>query len=130
MELELKFKSLGEVKNGATWVYQMGIFETLDENYPKPVAVQFWKEPMIAALEQLEVDNTYILSCNVASNESKGNWYTNLSCWKVKNPEMEQTATQIAPQTPAPPKKTTPTATSVKPVNTAPQDHTDDDLPY
>jgi len=130
MELELKFKALGEVKSGATWVYQMGIFETLDENYPKSVAIQFWKEPMIAALEQLEVDNTYILSCNVASNESKGNWFTNLSCWKVKNPEMGTTDTKPTPTTSSAPKKTTPTATSVKPVNTAPQDHTDDDLPY
>ena len=130
MELALKFKELGEVKSGATWVYQMGIFETLDENYPKPVAVQFWKEPMIAALEQLEVDNTYILSCNVASNESKGNWFTNLSCWKVKNPDMEPTATQPTTTAQEPHKKTTPTATSVKPVNTAPQDNTDDDLPY
>ena len=135
MELELRFKALGKVKEGATWKFQVGVFETLSADYPKNVALQFWSDKNIALLEALEVDEVYTAYCNPESKENNGTWYTNISCWKVERKDM-QAPTSVNEE---PSKKTitqkasnTPTSNRVNPPTT-PTDYTEEenpDLPY
>ena len=134
MELELRFKALGKVKEGATWKFQVGVFETLSTDYPKNVALQFWSDKNIALLEALEVDEVYTAYCNPESKENNGTWYTNISCWKVERKDMKPTETvnEPAKKTTSQKASNTPTSNRVNPPTT-PTDYTeeeDPDLPY
>ena len=132
MELELRFKALGNVKEGATWKFQVGVFETLSTDYPKNVALQFWSDKNIALLEALEVDEIYTAYCNPESKENNGTWYTNISCWKVERKDMQTSEPVNEPAKKETKPKASNTPTSNRVVQpTTPVDHKEeDDLPY
>jgi len=86
----------GEGKNG-TWTSQSFVIEEIDGQYPKKIAIQiFGDKPAIPLIG--EIVN---VSANVESKEYNGNWFTNITAWKIdKGSAMAQQTTQQPAQAP------------------------------
>lgn len=68
----------GESAKGP-WKKQEFVIETMDQ-YPKKVSFQVWNDKV----KLPKVDDIVIVSFNPESNEYNGNWYTNLTAWRIE----------------------------------------------
>jgi hypothetical protein len=118
MELEAKIIQIlpivtGQSKNGE-WQKQDVVFQTLDSQYPKTIAISFWGDKINA--DKLKVGNVLNVSIEIDSREHNGKWYTNVKGWKY-----EVVTVGGAGVTTTPKQQTTITTTDTGPV---------DDLPF
>ncbi len=84
MELEAKIIQVlpgvtGQGKNGE-WQKQDVVFQTLDSQYPKTIAISFWGDKINA--DKFKVGNVLNVSIEIESREHNGKWYTNVKGWK------------------------------------------------
>ncbi len=102
MELRGEVKQILTPTTGQTargeWQRQEVVFEYLDGQYSRNVAVTFFNKSEDVA--KLSVGTTATFHFNVESKEYNGRWFTNLSVWRLS--DIENTSPQGQPQS-APP---------------------------
>ncbi len=103
------------------WQRQDVIFEMMDGQYARKIAITFFNRP--SDVQALSEGVSYNVSINIESREYNGRWYTDVRAWRVlpadgsvAAPQMESASSFVAPS-PA----TTPTTSASEDV---------DDLPF
>lgn len=94
-------KQEGVSKAGNTWKKKEWVLET-GGTYPKKVKFHVFGEK--ADTFNFEVGKRYIISYDIESREFNGRWYTDISCYSMREPDgtvAAPAATQTAPA-PAP----------------------------
>lgn len=124
------FRIMPETKGTSArgeWQRQEVIFETMDGQYARKVAVTFFNRPGDVA--NIKEGMSYNLSVNIESREYNGRWYTDVRAWRVlpadgSMPQPSEPQVVAAPQSSiVPPTQPTPAA--------APSAADDvDDLPF
>lgn len=116
------FQIMPEIKGTSArgeWQRQEVIFEMMDGQYARKVAVTFFNKP--TEVQGLSVGTSYNVSFNIESREYNGRWYTDVRAWRVLP------ANDAAPaQAPAP----TPTPTPAPAAPAASAADEVDDLPF
>lgn len=89
----------GTSKAGNPWRKKTWIVETLDAQYPKQIALTCMGE----RIDRLNLQNgkSYILSCDIASREFNGRWYTDVSVFAAREFDQMGAAVQGMQQAPA-----------------------------
>jgi hypothetical protein len=72
----------GTSKAGKDWIKCQAIIET-DGQYPKKIAITIMKESLINDVTSKRLGEVISLECNIESREHNGNWYTDISAWKI-----------------------------------------------
>ncbi|MFI3304261.1 MAG: DUF3127 domain-containing protein [Rikenellaceae bacterium] len=121
------FKIMPEIKGTSArgdWQRQEVIFEMMDGQYARKVAVTFFNKPTEVA--GLQIGAAYNVSFNVESREYNDRWYTDIRAWRVMPAES------AAPAQPAAPVYTSPVAATPTPATTPMAASADDvdDLPF
>lgn len=78
--IEILQPAKGEGRNG-TWEKQPFVIET-SEQYPKKICIMLWNDKA-AMIRNFNVGDTLKVSVNVASREYNGNWYTDVTAWRI-----------------------------------------------
>lgn len=122
------FRIMPETKGTSArgeWQRQEVIFEMMDGQYARKVAVTFFNRPSDVAV--LNEGASYNVSINIESREYNGRWYTDVRAWRVL--PADGSAPQAQPQAAAPQSVVTPPAQPTPAA--APQAADDvDDLPF
>lgn len=109
------------------WQRQEVIFETMDGQYARKVAVTFFNKP--ADVQALSEGSTYNVSVNIESREYNGRWYTDVRAWRVLPAESGAAPAPTAAATTAP--AAAPSSFSAPTAATTPATADDvDDLPF
>lgn len=58
------------------------ILNVQDGQYTNQLVLQFTKDK-VNVLENYRIGQPVEVSFNISSRESKGNWYTSCTCWKI-----------------------------------------------
>ncbi len=108
------------------WQRQEVIFEMMDGQYARKVAVTFFNKP--ADVQTLKEGSSYNVSINIESREYNGRWYTDVRAWRV----LPADAAAPAPAAPtARPYSAAPRPQAAAPTQSAPSSADDvDDLPF
>jgi hypothetical protein len=78
---ELLPEQTGQGKTGNTWRKGGFIIETLDDNYPKKIALEVWGD----IVDKIpSVGNIAICQVDPESREYNSRWYTSLKAWKIE----------------------------------------------
>lgn len=78
--IEIPQIQTGESSKGA-WKKQDVLIETLDEKYPKKVAISLWGE--LATNEAIKLNEEITVSFDLESNKHNGRYYTEVKAWKI-----------------------------------------------
>ena len=78
--------------NNGEWKKQT-IVITTNEQYPKDVAIDLWKDNVTKA-ESFNIDDTLDCEIDVSSREYNGKWYTNVKAWKISKVEVTEEVTE------------------------------------
>jgi hypothetical protein len=73
----------GQNKDGKPWSKCVMLFDMQDGEYVKPVVLSTWDENAKKA-KDLKPGTIVDASVNINCREYNGNWYTNLTAWKIK----------------------------------------------
>lgn len=124
------FRIMPETKGTSArgeWQRQEVIFEMMDGQYARKVAVTFFNKPTEVA--GLQEGMSYNVSFNIESREYNNRWYTDVRAWRVLPADAATPATAAAPQ---PQAAGAPTFTApTQPTAAAPATAEDvDDLPF
>lgn len=120
------------------WQRQEVVFETMDGQYARKVAVTFFNRP--DDVKNLKEGGSYNVSVNIESREYNGRWYTDIRAWRVVSAELAAGApvaepfNSAAPQSAQPVQSAQPQVVAAAPVQSAtaqPATADDvDDLPF
>ncbi len=94
------------------WQRQEVIFEMMDGQYARKIAVTFFNRP--SDVQALAEGASYNVSINIESREYNGRWYTDVRAWRVLPADGSASAPQAeaASQFVAPTPAAAPAATS------------------
>ncbi|NUM49690.1 MAG: DUF3127 domain-containing protein [Flavobacteriales bacterium] len=125
MEIAVKLIQLlplqtGMGKNGE-WKKQEFIVETLGSQYPKKICISVWGDKINESI--LKEGNELNVSFDVESREYNGRWYTDVKAWKIELANHTLSSGN-ANNTPLP-KQAVESS-----FNSAPENSTEDDLPF
>ena len=79
--LEILAPVTGQSARG-TWERQTVVFEQLNKQYGKELAVTFMNKAQEVA--NLRVGENYIVSFDIESRNYQGRWYTDVRAWRVQ----------------------------------------------
>ncbi len=116
------FKIQPEIKGTSArgdWQRQEVIFEMMDGQYSRKVAVTFFNKPNEVA--GLSVGMSYNVSFNLESREFNDRWYTDVRAWRILPADAATQQSAPAPQAAAPVAPAAPVAAASEEV---------DDLPF
>ncbi len=68
------------------WQRQEVVFETMDGQYARKVAVTFFNRP--DDVKNLKEGGSYNVSVNIESREYNGRWYTDIRAWRVVSADV------------------------------------------
>lgn len=110
----------GMGKNGE-WKKQEFIVETLGSPYPKKICISVWGDKINESV--LKEGNELNISFDIESREYNGRWYTDVKAWKIelanRNSSNENANTSAVSKQEVEPS-----------FNNAPENSTEDDLPF
>ncbi len=115
------------VSQRGEWQRQEVIFEVMDGQYSRKVAVTFFNKP--TEVQGLQIGTTYNVSVNIESREYNDRWYTDVRAWRVMPAtaapaEVAQPVAQPAAQPVAQPAAQSYTQPAAAPIEEV------DDLPF
>lgn len=106
MELEAKVIQIDPIQSGTSkagkqWQSRDIIVETLS-SYPKKVKLKFFGDKNVETAAALRNGQVYTFHIDIESREYNGRWYTEATCYRVREGvgETTQAAPQSSPQIP------------------------------
>ncbi len=81
----------GESSNGE-WKKQT-IVITTNEQYPKEVAIDLWKDNVSKA-QSFNIDDVLDCEIDISSREYNGKYYTNVKAWKITKVDVTEDVTE------------------------------------
>ncbi|MFI3304983.1 MAG: DUF3127 domain-containing protein [Rikenellaceae bacterium] len=124
------YKIMPEIKGTSArgdWQRQEVIFEMMDGQYARKVAVTFFNKP--TEVTGLVMGMSYNVSFNIESREYNDRWYTDVRAWRVMPADAAAPAAQPAAPTYAAP-AAQPAAQPVTASTMQSADDEVDDLPF
>jgi hypothetical protein len=98
MEIKGKVVSILEVQTGTSakgeWRKGGYVIETLDDKYPKKIAIDLFNDNLDDCPTVGEVVKSYI---NIESREYNGKYYTNIGAWKIEKEGATQENNENTP---------------------------------
>lgn len=85
----------GVSKAGKNWVKQHFIIETVEDKFPKKVALSVFGEK-VDMLRNIPDGSNLKVSINIESREWQGKWFTDVSAWRIETVSGSLSATNTS----------------------------------